>query len=167
MRILGTLFVALVLAGALAAQKKYSGPRPAKPDVPYLLHATNLVETEVNEAKEEDRKDKDWKAYVVSPAASPARTPLAEPIFLLTAEKLVPDKLGLYKVEPKNGKREVLFPTNAKKQKDRPRPYRLSITRLEPNLFRLEVNHGPGLDIGEYCLTPEETSNQVFCFGVY
>jgi hypothetical protein len=165
MRTLGTVFVIFALAAGLAAQKKYSGPRPPKPDVPYLLHASNLVETEVNEAKEEDRKD--WKAYVVSPAASPARTPVAEPIFLLQAEKLAADKLGLYKVEVKNGRREVLFPTNPKKQKDRPRPFRLSITRIEPQLFRLEVNHGAGLDMGEYCLTPEETSNQVFCFSVY
>jgi hypothetical protein len=165
MRTLGTLFALLTLTVAVSAQSKYSGPRPAKADVPYLLHAGSLVETEINEAKEEDRKD--WKAYVVSPAASPARTPLAEPIFLLNSEKLVADKLGLYKVDVKNGKREVLFPSNPKKQKDRPRPFRLSVTRLEPGLFRLEVNHGAGLEIGEYCLTPEETSNQVFCFGVY
>ena len=164
MRTLGILLAVLCLAATLSAQKKYSGPRPAKPDVPYLQHANNLVETEAGEAKEEDRKD--WKAFVMPSPSSPARTPLAEPIFLLASEKLSPEKLRVYKLEVKNGRREILFPNNPKKLKDAPKPYRLSVTRLEAGLFRLEVNHGAGLDIGEYCLSPEE-SNQVFCFSVY
>ena len=33
----------------------------------------------------------------------------AAPIFLLQAEKLVPDRLQLYKLESKNGRREILW----------------------------------------------------------
>jgi hypothetical protein len=163
MRGLGIVFTGAVLC-ALLAQDKYSGPRPPKPDVPYLLHAGSLVETEVGEAKEESRKD--WQAYVLGSAASPARTPVAEPVFLLKSEKLAPEKLQLYRIEVKNNRREIAFPTNPKRQKDGPRPIRLSVTRLEPGLFRLEVNHGMGLENGQYGLTPEG-SNQVFCFEEY
>jgi hypothetical protein len=165
MKTLGILAIGVVAVAMLApAQRKYSGPRPPKPDVPYLMHATNLIETESGEAKEEESKD--WKTYLVSGATSPARTPLAEPIFLMQAEKLVPDKMSLYQVTAKNGRREVAFPTNPKKTKDAPKPFRLALTRLEPGLFRLEVNVGSGLESGEYCLTPDG-SNQVFCFTVY
>jgi hypothetical protein len=45
------------------AQKKYSGPRPPKPDVPFLLHADNLVPTEVLEANEEKRKNENCRLY--------------------------------------------------------------------------------------------------------
>src|SRR5438105_11489753 len=38
----------VVLGGAVFAADSYNGPRPQKPDVPYLLHADQLVETEVN-----------------------------------------------------------------------------------------------------------------------
>ncbi len=148
---------------ALAPAQKYSGPRPAKPDVPYLLHAASLLETEAGEAREEKRKDD--TAYVVAGAGSPARTPLAEPIFLLVAEKLAPEKLELYAMTVKGGQREVLFPANpGKRRKDTARPFHLSVTKLEGNLYRIEVNEG--LENGEYSLTPGGT-NQVFCFQVY
>src|SRR5262249_4958493 len=64
-----------ILCLGVAVAQKYSGPRPTKTDVPYLLHADNLVETEVTEAKEEKRKDD--LAYIVPGANSSARTPLA------------------------------------------------------------------------------------------
>lgn len=148
--------------GKLGAQNKYTGPRPPKPDVPYLLHATNLLETEASEASEEKRKDD--TAYVVSGTASPARTPLAEPIFLIEAKKLVPEKLQLYKLEAKNGKREVVFPPPNKRKKDGARPIHMSYRRLGEGLFRIEANEF--LANGEYALTPEG-SNQVFLFQVY
>ena len=47
--------IVLLCALPLLAQK-YSGPRPAKLDLPYLVHADNLVETESAEAKPEERK---------------------------------------------------------------------------------------------------------------
>ena len=43
---------AVVVLGTLLAQK-YNGPTPAKADVPYLIHADSLVETETVDAKEE------------------------------------------------------------------------------------------------------------------
>ncbi len=143
-------------------QSKYSGPRPPKPDVPFLLHASNLVETESAEAKEEKRKDD--TAYVVSGTASAARTPLAEPIFLLDSKKIVPEKLQLYKLEAKNGKREVIFPPAGKRRKDGVRPIHLSFRRLGEGLYRIEANEY--LQNGEYALTPEG-SNSVFLFQVY
>lgn len=147
--------------GALAlAQNKYDGPRPAKPDVPYLLHARNLVETEATEAKEEKRKD--GVAYVVSGGSSAVKTPMPEPIFLLETKSLVPEKLQLYKLEVKNGVREVFSPN--KKRKDGPRPIHMSYKKVSDGLYRLEANEF--LQNGEYALTPDG-SNQVFLFQVY
>jgi len=155
-------FALLCVSGLLLGQKKYAGPRPEKADLPYLLHASNLVPTEAGEATEEKRKDE--VANIVKGAASPARTPLAEPIFLLHSEKLNPDKVELYAMSIKNGNREVVIPTNPKKARNAPRPLRLSMTRLAEGLYRLEANQW--LDNGEYCLSPSGTQ-QVFCFQVY
>jgi len=152
------LLAGIVLFGALAAEK-YSGPRPAKPDTPYLIHADNLVETEAAEAKEEKRKDD--VAYVVAGASSSAKTPLTGPRFVFQAAKLSADKLQLYRFEVKNGHREVFF---SQKGKGSSRPRRLEITRLGNDLFQIDVNES--LENGEYGLTPEG-SNQVFCFQVY
>ncbi len=157
------LFPALLLLCAIApAQEGYTGPRPPKPDVPYLMHADNLIETEVSEAKEEKR-GKDDTAYIVPGTASPVRTPLAEPIFLLESEKVVPDTLGLFRMEVKSGNREVVI---SPKQKRSAKPLRLMVTKLEGHLYRIEVNEGLGLEDGEYSLSPQG-SNQVFCFSVY
>ncbi|MGE5489622.1 MAG: hypothetical protein ACM3ZB_17530 [bacterium] len=145
----------------IPAQEKYNGPRPPKPDIPYLVHADNLIETEVTQAREEKRKEA--VAYIVEGAASPARTPVAEPIFLLEADQLAPEKLELYRMTVRNGNREVVF---SPKPKDSARPLRLSVTRLDERLFRIEVNEGMGLANGEYSLTPQG-SNQVFCFAEY
>lgn len=152
----------LLVALILSAQSKYSGPRPAEQDLPYLLHASNLVATESGEAREEKRKDD--MANIVAGAASAARTPLSEPIFLFSSSKIPVEKLALYEMDVKNGNREIVFPTNPRKQKDAPQPIRLSVQRLEPGLFRLEATKG--LDNGEYCLSPSG-SQQVFCFQVY
>jgi hypothetical protein len=149
----------LLLAAVCAAfAQKYDGPRPPKPDLPYLKHADNLVATEESKAVEEKQK-KDDILYMVEGAASTARTPLASPIFLLQADKLSPDKLGLYRLDVKGNHREILF--GAKKQ---PRAIRLDVTRVDGNLFRIEVDES--LEPGEYSLSPEG-SNQVFCFQVY
>jgi len=148
-----------LIALSLAAADKYQGPRPPKPDLPYLLHASRLVETEATEAREEKRKGD--TVYVISGASSPARTPLAEPIQLVETEKLQADRLELYKLEVRNGRREAVFP--AKRKRD-VRPIRISVTRLDQNLYRVEA--AEGLENGEYSLTPA-ASNQVFCFQVY
>jgi hypothetical protein len=144
----------------LTAADKYTGPRPPKADIPYLLHADSLLQTEVGEAKEETRKD--GRAYILPGASSTVRTPLAEPIFLIKAEKLVPDKLALYPLQVKNGSREIYFPTKLKK--DSARPLHTVITRVAEGLYRLEANEG--LENGEYALSPDG-SNQVFAFQVY
>jgi hypothetical protein len=145
---------------ALGLAQKYSGPVPPKPDLPFLKHASNLVPTEPGEAKQETRKD-DTLFWIAGASAS-ARTPLAEPIFLLQSEKLAPEKLRLYRLEVKNGRREIALPNKPKK--DSPRPLHLSYTRLAPNLFQIEANDT--LENGEYSLSPED-SNAVFAFQVY
>jgi hypothetical protein len=94
-----TLICCLLLVGVcsvVSPAEKYNGPRPPKSDVPFLLHADNLVETEVQQANEEKKKDD--LTYWVAGASSPARTPLAEPIFLFQSEKLAPEKLQLYQL---------------------------------------------------------------------
>src|SRR5436305_14634890 len=49
---------ALPALGTLrAADEKYSGPVPPKKDVLYLLHADNLIETEVATASQSASKD--------------------------------------------------------------------------------------------------------------
>src|ERR1035437_7419935 len=101
-RILPLLFAAVFAASA----QKYTGPVPPKADLPYLKHADSLVPTEAVEAKEE--KKKDTVLYIVAGANSSAKTPLASPIFILKSEKLVADRLGLYKLESKNGRRKLL-----------------------------------------------------------
>ena len=155
------LLALLFLAASLPAQK-YNGPRPSKPDIPYLLHADSLVATEVSTAKEQSKKDE--ITYVVAGASSPVKTPLASPIFLMQAEKIAPERMQLYKLEAKNGQREVLF---TRKKKQTAKPIRLSFTKLtSDNLYRFEVDES--LENGEYSLTvDQDPSNQVFCFQVY
>jgi hypothetical protein len=149
----GILFLGIITA------QKYTGPRPPKPDVPFVIHADNLVETEAAEAKEEKRKDD--MAYVVAGAESSAKTPLAGPIFIFQADKLSAEKLQLYRFEVKNGHREVFF---SKKGKGSTRPRRINVSAVGGGLFRIET--GESLENGEYALTPDG-SNQVFCFQVY
>ncbi|MEZ5352026.1 MAG: hypothetical protein R2762_05265 [Bryobacteraceae bacterium] len=160
--ILGSALVLALSVPAVWAQSKYDGPRPPKADVPYLLHAASLIETEKGEAKEETRKDA--VANVMAGASSPARTPLAEPIFLIATQKLSAERIELYRMDAGKNGREVVIPTNPKKRDKGPRPLRLSMRQLEPGLFRIEANEY--LENGEYCLTPSG-SQTVFCFQVY
>ena len=153
LRILPLLFVAVFAAPA----QKYDGPVPPKPDLPYLKHASNLIPTEATEAKVEKKKDD--MLYVIAGANSPVKTPLASPIFLLQADKLVADQLGLYKLDVKNGHREVV--ASPKKPL---KGIRTVVTHLTGNLYRIDVDES--LEPGEYTLSPE-SANQVFCFQVY
>jgi hypothetical protein len=149
----------LSLAAVLAASaQKYDGPRPPKPDVPYLKHADNLISTEAVMAKEEKKKDD--VTYTIDGPASTARTPLASPVFLMQANKVPPEKLALYKLEVKGGHREIYFP--AKKP---PQAIRMVVTRLTTDgLWKIEVDES--LEPGEYSLSPEGSS-QAFCFEVF
>ena len=150
----------VLVSGAGLAQKKYSGPRPPKPDIPYLWHADNLIATETAEAREEKRKNETTAS--IPGATSPVKTPLAEPIFLLETAKLEPGQLELWKLESKGGARQLVIPDRPKKSG--PRPLRLVVTRLDDSLYRVEVNEV--LENGEYSLSPRGSS-QVFCFQVY
>jgi hypothetical protein len=151
------LWLGLAAVFAAAAQK-YDGPRPPKPDVPYLKHADTLIPTEAVMAKEEKKKDD--TTYVIDGANSTAKTPLASPIFLMQAGKVAPDKLALYKLEIKSGRREIFFP--ARKS---PQAIRIVVTKLSSDgLWKIEVDES--LEPGEYSLSPEGSA-QVFCFQVF
>ncbi len=151
-------YLLLLIVAALAIQAEdYKGPRPAKPDVLYLVHASNLISTEVLTAQQDSKKDTD--TFTVPGAASPVRTPLAEPIFLFRSDRIKPDDLGLFKFEVKNGKRQLTLSLRRKKGE-----LHLSITKLEKDLYRVEADEV--LENGEYSLSPSG-SNTVFCFEVY
>ena len=60
---------------ALAVALAQSEPKPEKPDLPYLKHATNLIATEAVAAKQE--KHGNDTRYIIAGANSAARTPLA------------------------------------------------------------------------------------------
>ena len=151
--------IAFALPCLLLLAQKYKGPVPPKPDVVYLIHADNLVSTEVTEASEEGKKDN--ITYVIAGAASPVKTPLASPIFLIQADKLMPEKFEVYRLEVRNGRREVAF---SRKKRKTAHPIRLSLHPLGESFYRMEIDET--LENGEYSITPAG-SNQVFCFAVY
>jgi hypothetical protein len=155
------LFCLLFLATVwLNADEKYDGPVPPKPDLPYLLHAKTLVETEIGQAREESRKNE--TAYIVAGESSPARTPMAEPIFIIDARQIAPDRMELYRLEVKNGNREVSLSTKSRKGSSQ--PLHLRVTRLAEHLYKVEASEP--LENGEYALTPSG-ENRMFCFEVY
>lgn len=145
----------VLLAAVAAFAQKYDGPRPPKPDVVYLVHADNLIPTESLEARQEKL------TFIIPGTSSPARTPLAEPIFIIEADKISPQSLELYKMDVKGGKREV---TIAQRRTRGTRILRLSVTPLEGKLYKIEADEQ--LENGEYVLSPNG-SNTVFCFEIY
>lgn len=155
-----TLLSAALLFGSLANAADYKGPRPPKPDVPYLLQADRLIPTEEGTAQEDKKKDS--STYGISGVTSSARTPVAEPIFIIDAKNISPERLGLYRMETKNGRREIVI--NTKKRGNGPRQIRLNVTKLSGTLYRVEA--AELLENGQYCLSPEG-ANQVFCFEEY
>jgi len=159
-KILDMRYLAILLLATLASgADDYTGPRPPKPDVLYLVHASNLIPTEVTEAQQEGKKDD--TTFSVAGAASSVKTPLAEPIFLLRTEKIKADTLELYRFEVKNGRRQV---TMSRKRSDKSGPFHLSVTKLDKDLYRVEADEA--LENGEYSLSPSG-SNAVFCFQIY
>jgi hypothetical protein len=150
------LFVAIAL---LSAAGKYTGPVPPKPDVPYLLHGSNLIETEIGQVREESRKSD--TNYVVTGASSPARTPLAEPIFIIDAQKSSPERFELYRMDVKGGNREVSF---SGRRRGGNRALHLAVTPLGGHLYKIEADEP--LENGEYTLSPSG-DNRAFCFEVY
>ncbi len=157
------VFLAALPVSAIAvasAQDEYSGPRPAKKDVPYLLEADKLVETEVQQAKQS--KSKEGQVLSVPGATSTARTPLPEPIFLLLSDKISADQLELYRFEVKDGRREVVIGKH--KSDDEQDEFHLTVRKLDGALCRIEA--AEMLDPGEYALAPED-GDTAFCFTVY
>ena len=152
------LLGAVPLAAQSTARSKSGLPDPPKKAVPYLIHADVLVETESGEAQEETRKEE--QVYTVAGAAARVKTPLAGPEFLLESEALAPNKLLLYKMESKGGRRELVV---AKKKKPVAKPIVLSVFRVHDKIFKIRVDES--LESGEYCLSPDG-SNAVFCFAV-
>jgi hypothetical protein len=151
------LFV--LAAAVLCGADKYKGPLPPKPDIPYLLHASNLIETETGQAREESRKSD--TNYVISGASSPARTPLAEPVFIIDAQKLSPERFELYRLDVKGGNREVTF---SSRRRGGNRPLHLAVTPLGGHLYRIEADEP--LENGQYALSPSG-DNRAFCFEIY
>jgi hypothetical protein len=147
-RIACLLFLSM---GWLSCQEKYDGPVPPKSDVPYLLQAKKLTEIEIGQAREERRKD--GPVHVVAGPSSSTRTPLPEPIFILDARQLQPEKIELFLLEVKDGNREVSA-----------QPLHLRVTPLRDHLFKIEPSEM--LEAGEYALTPGG-NNRIFCFEVY
>lgn len=152
------LLLALTLLAQSTSKRKSGLPDPPKKDVPYLIHADLLLETETNEAKEETRKEEQF--YSIPGASSQVKTPLAGPEFLFESENIAPQRLQLYKLDSKNGRREVVV---ARKKKPVARPIRLSIFLIQGKLYKVRVDES--LPPGEYSLSPDG-SNAVFCFAV-
>jgi hypothetical protein len=159
-RVLAVTAAVAVFAPVAHAQSKYDGPRPEKADLPYLLHARTLLETEAGEAQMTTEKNN--TVYTLAGTTSKARTPLPEPIFILKSERLNADRLSLYKMTVDKGNRVIRFPERP--GKNTPKPVFLMVTALDKGLFRVEVNEPIGE--GEFCLTPEG-ENSVFCFTTY
>ena len=151
---------AFLIAGALFAAEKYNGPTPPKPDIPYLVHASNLVETEVAQARQESHKD-DSK-FAIAGASSPARTPLAEPVFLIDARQLSPESFELYRLDVKGGNREVSV--NSSRRRGGSHALHLAVKQLSGHLYRVEVDEP--LENGQYALSPNG-ENRAFCFEIY
>jgi hypothetical protein len=154
------LLVAALSAFSGLAADKYAGPKPAKADLPYLLHGSNLLPTESSEAKEEKKGEE--TVYTISGAASTAKTPLPEPRFILEAQNIAPEHMALFKAEPRGSVREVVL--TSKRKKGGTQPLHLTVFPLGGKMYRLEA--AEQLEEGEYCLSPAE-SNRVFCFQVY
>jgi hypothetical protein len=149
-----------LLLAAIAAgnAQKYTGPPPAKTDLPYIQHATNLIATEAVDAKEQ--KSGTDTLWTIDGANSSSKTPLALPIFVIKSDKLNPASLQMYRIESKEGHRELT--ASAKKDAE---PIHVQVTRLSgDNLYQLDVYNS--LDPGEYVLIAEG-SLRMFCFQVY
>ena len=154
---LRSLVLALAVS-ALAIAQKYSGPTPPKPDLIYIQHAQTLVVTELVQAKE--NKQKDDTVYIIDGPNSSARTPLALPIFLVKTDKLIPERLILYRLKSADGHREISL---AAKRLNAD-PIHVDVVKIDANFYKLTVYDG--LDPGEYALSPAD-SNLHFCFQVY
>jgi hypothetical protein len=149
----------LILTFGLAAQTKYAGPKPDKKDVPYLIHASSLIQTEI--ARPTPKDNAESTTWSIPGESSLARTPLALPAFLIDAAGIVPEKLRLYPFTQNGGRREL---TLKKRGASDVEPILITVVPLGGTLYRIEtVNDVPN---GEYGITVPGT-NQFFCFTVF
>jgi hypothetical protein len=152
--------IVVILGLSAMAEIPYQGPKPAKADLPYLVHGNRIAETDQGEAQQSE--DKKRTVYTVSGTAATARTPLSEPVFLMKPEKLKAEQLTLYKMSLEKGNRVIAF--RAKPDKDDPQPVPMLYHNRKDGTVIFEANQY--LENGEYCLSPSG-ANTVFCFQVY
>jgi len=141
----------LILTAALLLA---AGPKPEKKDVPYLVHANNLVQTEVVKASAEGG------SYIIPGETSLARTPLALPIFMMDSSAIKPDQLRMVRLTVKGGHREA---ASGKTTPDDQAPILLTVTNLGGGIYKFEVVNE--VENGEYALTAGP--GQFFCFTVF
>ena len=159
---LGTLaaLCALALPGQQGEGRNRLGvPNPAKQDVPYLIHGSEIRELEQAEAMEEEIKNQ--LRYWIPGTASMVKTPLAAPEFLFDSNEIDPRDLQLYGFDIVKGRREILY---RKKKKVVAEPYFLQLEGIQDRVVRIRIN--ASLAPGEYGLTPEGR-NTVFTFAVF
>ncbi len=149
-----------LIAASLFAAEKYNGPVPPKPDIPYLLHASNLIETEVTQAREENKKND--TTFIVPGASSSVRTPLAEPIFIIDSRTVSAESFELYRLDVKGGNREVSV--NSSRRRGGSHALHLAVKQLSGHLYRVEVDEP--LENGQYALS-SNGDNHAFCFEIY
>ncbi len=154
------LAIATLSVAILAGQPKYTGPRPPKKNIPYLVQAGNPVEPEISLALQIINND--LITYVISGEKPPVRTPLSSPWFVIDSTGITDvEKLRLFRLQAQGGHRTVTFQN---KNKRGAMPLRLEIKPVAGSLYQLEVVDT--LTPGEYVLTPDG-SNDVFCFEVF
>jgi len=145
------LLIALTLFAA--------GPKPDKKDIPYLLLANNLVQTEV--VRPTAQQTPEGTSYSIPGETSLAKTPLALPVFLIDAAQIQPQKLRLIRLTASSGHRQALIRKTP--SSDDP-PLLLTASRIADAIYRLEaVNE---IENGEYALNAAG-SDQFFCFTVF
>ncbi len=149
---------ALALPGQ-ADRNRLGLPNPPKPDIPYLIHGSDIRELEQVDAMEEITKNQ--LRYWIAGAAAAVRTPLAAPEFLFDSAQIDPRNLSLFGFEVKNGRRELLF---RKKKKVVAEPYFLNLEGVAGRVIRIRIN--ASLAPGEYGITPDG-ENIVFTFSVF
>lgn len=151
--------VVILCVGLLSAQEAYNGPVPAHRNVPYLVHADSLVETEAGSARE--RLLKDGMIYFVPGDRSPSRTPLACPTLVIDADGAEVEKLRLFRLRVRGDHREIAF---SRRDKSGGAVLRTHVTRISGGIYRVSVLDS--LEPGEYALSPDG-SDAVFCFAVF
>ncbi len=154
----------LLFASALPGQQgeglnRLGLPSPAKQDIPYLIHGSEIRELEQTDAMEEEVKNQ--LRYWISGTESTIKTPLAAPEFLFDSKEIDPRDLQLYGFDVVKGRREILY---RKKKKVVAEPYFLQLEGIQDRVVRIRIN--ASLPPGEYGLTPDGR-NTVFTFAVF